>query len=41
MSNTIWTKRFWSAAAERAIKATAWAASSSLLASGAGLIDAD
>ena len=41
MSNTIWTKRFWSAAAERAVKATAWAASSSLLASGAGLIDAD
>jgi len=41
MSNTIWTKRFWSAAAGRAIKATAWAASSSLLASGAGLIDAD
>lgn len=41
MSNTIWIKRFWSAAVERAIKATAWAASSSLLASGAGLIDAD
>jgi len=41
MSATIWTKRFWSAAAERAIKATAWSAASSLIGAGAGLIDAD
>lgn len=41
MRHSVFSRAFWSAAAERAIKATAWAASSSLLASGAGLIDAD
>lgn len=39
--STLWTKRFWEAAAERAIKATAWCAGSTLAAAGAGLIDAD
>lgn len=41
MRHSVFSRAFWSAAAERAVKATAWAASSSLLASGAGLIDAD
>lgn len=41
MSTTIWTKRFWLASAERAIKATAWSAASSLIGAGTGLIDAD
>lgn len=41
MNATIWTKRFWEAAAERAIKAAAWCAGSTLAAAGAGLIDAD
>ena len=41
MSATIWTKRFWEAAAERAIKATAWTAASTLVGSARGLIDAD
>lgn len=41
MRHSVFSRAFWSAAAERAVKATAWAASSTLLASGAGLIDAD
>lgn len=38
---TLYTWAFWAAATERAIKATAWAASSSLIATGTGIIDAD
>lgn len=41
MSGSLWTRGFWSAAAERSIKATAWSAASSLIGAGAGLIDAD
>lgn len=37
----LWTRRFWEAAAERAIKATAWSASGALIANGTGLIDSD
>ena len=41
MRHSVFSRAFWSAAAERAVKATAWCAGSTLVASGAGLIDAD
>lgn len=37
----IFTSKFWKAATERAIKAVAWTASSTLVANGSGIIDSD
>ena len=38
---TIFTVVFWKAAVERAVKAAAWTASSTLVANGTGIVDTD
>lgn len=38
---SIFKRSFWKAAAERAVKATAWTAGATLTAAGTGLIDTD